>query len=60
MTCHSRGNAAEYWKAALAEKDLGVLVNIQLNMSQQCAQVAKKPIASWLVSEIVWPAGLGK
>ncbi|PKU49683.1 hypothetical protein llap_67 [Limosa lapponica baueri] len=32
----------EWLESCLAEKDLRVLVNCQLNMSQQCAQVAKK------------------
>lgn len=27
-----------------------------MNMSQQCARVAKEPVASWLVSEVVQSA----
>ena len=50
----------EWLESCLMESDLGVHLDSQLNMSQQFAQVPRRPMASWLVSELLLPAGTGK
>jgi len=49
----------EFIESSLMEKDLGVLMNENLYMSQQQVLAVRKPTISWSASKEGWPAGEG-
>ena len=51
---------AECLKDCVEEMDLGALIDARLNTASSVPRRPKRPMASGLVSEIVWPAGTGK
>ena len=51
---------AECLKDCVQEMDLGALIDARLNTASSVPRWPKRPMASGLVSEIVWPAEIGK
>ena len=51
---------ADLLESSSVEKDLGVLVDSRLTMSQQCALVAKKVNSIRGALKGAWPAGRGR
>jgi len=54
---HQHMLGADQLESSLAEKELDVLVDTMLNMSQQCALVSKKRLVSWAELGGLFPPG---
>jgi len=57
---HQYRLGADQLVSSSAERDMGVLVDNKLTISQQCALVGKRSTGSWGALGGVWPAGRGR
>ena len=55
MLQYKLGTDLQDWSSA--EKELGVLLDNRLAISQQCGLVLRKPMVSWDALKRQWPAG---
>ena len=51
IQCYRLGT--EWLEGCEEERDVGVMIDVWLNMSRQRAQVGRRPMVSWPVLEIV-------
>jgi len=57
---HQYRLGADLLECSSVERDLGVLVDDRLTMSQQCALLPRTPMGCWGALRRVWPVDRGR